>query len=167
MRTCTHYFKEPVYRDGVRYQHVVGLDEVYDWRLILDLSGDPSWTFVTVEPPAAPASSADPRGTGGLFRSRKKKCRCPVCRGRLLACEERYPNGVSEIFPLSSRPQSLERWHDGTVRCPYCDARLGFTLPALPALPEPGGFSRRLTDRTGKVRILPRLESPVGSPRYF
>ena len=137
MKPSTHYFKESVYRNGVRYQHVIGLNEEFDWRLILDLTGDPAWQIITVKKPPVLRFPREQRGLTGLFRKRTVY-RCPCCHGRLKACEERYPDGEARLFPLPQKPASFELWHDDDLHCPRCRARLGINLPSTPALPAPG-----------------------------
>lgn len=150
MKPSTHYFKESVYRDGVRYQHVIGLNEEYDWRLILDLTGDPAWQFITVKKPPVLRFPKEKKGLSGLFRKRTVY-RCPCCRARLKACEERYPDGDARLFSLPAKPASFELWHDDDLHCPHCRARLGISLPATPALPAPARQkSRRITGRPPK-----------------
>ena len=143
MKSPTHFFKESVYRDGVRYQHVIGLNEEYDWRLILDLTGDPAWQFITVKKPPVlrfPRGGGPSRNTRGFMRLFVKKTvyRCPCCHTRLKACEDRYPDGQARLFPLPPRPSSFELWHDDDLHCPHCRARLGINLPSAPSLPAPG-----------------------------
>ena len=129
----THYFKEAVVRDGVKYQHVIGLNEVWDWRLILDLAGDPAWQLITVKRPAACRFPGEKR----RFSLFGPKVRCPVCGCRMRDCEDRHPEGVEAAIPLGPRPKSFERWHDEAAMCPSCHARVGLVLreqhPALPA----------------------------------
>ena len=127
----THYFKEAVVENGVKYQHVVGLNEVYDWRLILDLAGDPAWQLVTLKRPPVCRFPGEKR----RFSLLRPKVRCPGCGNRMRECEDRYPDGVGSAFLLPSRPRRLELWHDDEAVCGHCGARVGMTLrrPALPA----------------------------------
>ena len=148
MKPSTHYFKESVLKDGVRYQHVIGLNEEYDWRLILDLSEDPSWQFITVKKPPICRFPDRRRGLAKLTKLLEKRTvyRCPKCRTRLYDCEARYPDGSAHVFLLPSRPSSFELWHDDDAHCPCCHARLGINLPSAPALPAPkraGLFGKR------------------------
>ena len=159
MKPSTHYFKESVYRDGVRYQHVIGLNEEYDWRLILDLTGDPAWQIITVKKPPVLRFPREQRGLTGLFRKRTVY-RCPCCHGRLKACEERYPDGEARLFPLPQKPASFELWHDDDLHCPRCRARLGINLLSTPALPAPGRQKARCI--TGQSpRRLPAISPAV------
>ena len=133
MKPSTHYFKEAVVRDGVTYQHVIGLNEEYDWRLILDLSENPSWQFISLKRPVVWHFAAKKRG---LF-SRVKPCRCPFCRERLRDCEDRWPDGKTTTVKLPDTPRSFELWHDEETVCPGCGARVGICRPDLsPALPS-------------------------------
>lgn len=141
MKPSTHYFKESVVRDGVRYQHVVGLNEEYDWRLILNLSDDPSWQFVTVKKPPVCRFPTEKRGLSRLL-DKRAKYRCPRCHARLNDCEDRYPDGNARFFCLPARPSSFELWHDDDAHCPHCRARLGINLPMSPALPAPARRER-------------------------
>ncbi|MBR4184122.1 MAG: hypothetical protein IKQ87_00015 [Clostridia bacterium] len=127
----THFFKEAVVLDGAVYQHVVGLNELWDWRLILDLSGDPAWQLVTVNRPPVCRFPGERR----KLLARRARIKCPACRARLFACEERYPDGEMDVFLLPPRPSSFELWHDDACRCPECGVRVGlaYRKPALPA----------------------------------
>lgn len=145
----THYFKEAVIRDGVPYQHVVGLNELWDWQLILDLSEDPSWQLVTTRRLPVCRFPGERRP---LF-ARRARYRCPSCSARLRDCEDRYPDGRMQVFALSPRPSSFERWHDDACRCPACGARVGLVRRTLdcrtPALPRPGIAAAGRTGRAG------------------
>ena len=159
MKPSTHYFKESVYRDGVRYQHVIGLNEEFDLRLILDLTGDPAWQIITVNKPPVLSFPRTKSGLSELFRQRTVY-RCPCCHGRLTACEERYPDGEARLFPLPPKPASFELWHDDDLHCPRCRARLGINLPSTPALPAPGRQkARRITGQP--PRRLPAVSPAV------
>ena len=135
----THYFKEAVIRDGVKYQHVIGLDELWDWQLILDLSADPSWQLVTTSRLPVCRFPGERRS---LF-ARRARYKCPSCGARLRECEERYPDGQMQVIALDPRPSSFERWHDDACRCPSCGARVGLVRPK-PALPRPKNVPARL-----------------------
>ena len=139
MKSCTHYFKQAVYRDGVKYQRTVGLNEEYDWRLILDLSEDPSWQFVTLNRPLFRPVPPEPKRKGLFSGKRIVKYRCPVCRGRLHEVEERYPDPArpASLAPLPPHPSPVELWHDDEARCPFCRTRLGVNRGGFPALPSP------------------------------
>ena len=147
MKPSTHYFKEAVVRDGVTYQHVVGLNEEYDWRLILDLSENPSWQFVSVRHPVVWHFARKKRG---LF-SHIRPCRCPFCRTRLRDWEDRFPDGRAVTVALPDKPRSLELWHDDETVCPGCGSRVGICHPDLsPALPA--ASRPRLTEGGRTVR---------------
>ena len=143
MKPSTHFFKEAVIRNGVRYQHVIGLNEEYDWRLILDLSDNPSWQFISVRRPIVWNSARKKRG---LFSPR---IRCPHCSAVLYDMEDRYPDGRASTVLLPDKPRSFELWHDDEVLCPGCGARVGICHPDLsPALPS----SARPRLNAGKTR---------------
>ncbi|MBQ4192919.1 MAG: hypothetical protein II650_01575 [Clostridia bacterium] len=127
----THYFKEAVVRDGVKYQHVVGLDEVWDWRLILDLSADPSWQLVTMRRPAVCRFPGERKKRV----PRRARMHCPECGTRLYDCEDRWGAGMMDVLALPPRPSSFELWHDDECACPACGARIGLARKR-PALPE-------------------------------
>jgi|GEM_PF-2792904 len=151
MKPSTHYFKESIVRDGVRYQHVIGLNEEYDWRLILDLTDNPAWQLVTVKKPSACRFPREKRGFLRLFEKRAKY-RCPHCHERLASCEDDYPDGRARLFVLPRTAASFEPWHDEETRCPGCGARLGVVLPSVPALPTPARRDRLHAGRASAVR---------------
>ena len=132
MNDCTHYFKEAVLLDGRRYQHVVGLNEVWDWRLILDLASDPKWQLVTMKKPIVCRFPGEKK----RFR-RAKKLRCPRCGARMRELEEDRPERVSSLVLLPPSLRSLEPWHDEECRCENCGCRVGVCRPSLPALMPP------------------------------
>ena len=136
MKTYTHYFKQAIEKDGKTYQQVIGLNEEYDWRLILDLAESPSWQLITFRQPPV---CRFPEKRHRRFR-KKNALRCPHCRTRLTDCEARYPDGRVDLFLLPPKMRRVELWHDDETRCPHCGCRIGVNLKekraALPAPKE-------------------------------
>ena len=62
--------------------------------------------------------------------------RCPECRKVLSEVDEKHPDMDVSLVSLPVRPRQVEPWHDESVDCPYCHARVGIVLKkSAPFLP--------------------------------